>query len=145
MPKASQKSQEARQSRRHNPLSEEYAPTEPFKLKPERKRKHRHEDGPGENDYVDTKASQRILRIGQDLVEEDQVERKEAEPNPAFAIESRFAEPAHNEDAGGGAFEDEDDGWGDEEEEVVEEVVSPQRYEGRKERYVEFQAGSRPQ
>lgn len=124
MPKVAQETKSPRHSRRHNPLAEEYAPTEPFKLKAEKKRKHA-EDKPGENDYVESKSSQRILQIGQDLVEEDQTERKKAEPNPAFAIESRSAPGAQEEDDRA-AFEDEDededDAWGDEEE-LAEEVV----------------------
>ncbi|KAI9671318.1 MAG: snoRNA-binding rRNA-processing protein [Alyxoria varia] len=106
---------------RHNPLSEEYAPTQPFKEKCRKKRKL----SPAEkatNDYVDTKASHRILRIGQDLVEEAEHETKALEPNPAFALESRHPAEEDESKTAGQEFDDEDDGWGDEDEVAVEEV-----------------------
>jgi len=109
-----------RQSQRHNPLSEEYAPTAPLRQKAQKKRRSAKE-GEEEN-YVDTKASRRILQIGQELVDEDASERQAGQPNPAFDFTSRFG--ADDESDDGKAFEDDDEAWGDEEEQVVEELVS---------------------
>ncbi|RFU33676.1 hypothetical protein B7463_g2707, partial [Scytalidium lignicola] len=84
-----------------------------------RKRKSRH----GEDDeekFVDSKASKKILRIGQELAEEDRAETAAGRPkaNPAFDFESRFAGFDEEEEE---TYEDEEEAWGDEEE-VVEEI-----------------------
>ena len=116
MPKVSSKS---RQSRHTASLAQEYSPTQPLKQKPPKRRKTTSEEG-DEDSYVDSKASRKILQIGQDLVEEDEAENESAQsiqPNPAFALDSRFAEDEQDQ----GQYEDDDDAWGDEEE-VVEEV-----------------------
>lgn len=126
MPKTSMSSADPRQARRHNPLSEEYAPTEALKQKAEKKRK-----GPrsiqSEDGFVDSKASRQILKIGQDLVDEDELEQEKSKPNPAFAFGPRIL---HDGDTGMGRGglgsddeEDEDEEWGEEEEEIVEEIV----------------------
>lgn len=121
MPKAS--SSDARQMQRHNPLSEEYAPTAPLRQKAPKKRRSAKGEGEEEN-YVDTKASRRILQIGQELVDEDASEQQKAQPNPAFDFASRFGADDDSDD-GGAAFNDDDEGWGDEEGEgVVEDAVS---------------------
>lgn len=116
---------EARQARRHNPLTEDLAPTE-FKHKsPKRKRGRKEEHD--EDHFVDAKASRRILQIGQELAEEDEQGRKEQNgtaASNAFSFDSRL-EPAEVEEEAG-EFDDEE-AWGDEEEEEVEEVeIDPQ-------------------
>lgn len=127
MPKATIPRDEARQARRHNPLSEEYVSTQPLKQKPRKKRKLQKEEEDGET-YVDSKASRKILKIGQDLVEEDRAEQRIPTANPAFALESRFGGADELSDQEGGEYDDED-GWADEQDdEVVEEVVSCQRH-----------------
>lgn len=76
MPKAPRApvSATARQARKHNPLSEEYAPTDAsFKQKaPKSKRKG--DDDTAETSYVDSAASKKILKIGKDLVDEEAAE-----------------------------------------------------------------------
>ena len=110
MPKVSTASTDSRQQRRHNPLAEEYVPTGPLKQKAGKKRKLTQENKNIES-YVDTKASQRILQIGQDLIDEDQSERQASQPNPAFAPESRILSTEGDETFE--TFEDDDDAWDD--------------------------------
>jgi essential nuclear protein 1 len=132
MPKATTSS--ARQERRHNPLSDEYAPTAPLKQKAGKKRKSAHA-GEHQEAYIDSKASRRILDLGQDLAAEDEAERRanqqsaeHAQPNPAFAFESRFPhDVVSDEEEGGeeGAECDDEEAWASEAE--VEEIeVDPQ-------------------
>jgi len=124
MPKAS--GSDSRQAQRHNPLSEEYAPTAPLRQKAPKRRKSAKGEGEEEN-YVDTKASRRILQIGQELVDEDTSEQQRAQPNPAFDFASRFgADDDSDDDEGKAALDEDDEAWGDEGEEEIggEELVS---------------------
>ncbi|KAI9760158.1 MAG: hypothetical protein M4579_001878 [Chaenotheca gracillima] len=107
----------SRNGRRHNPLTEDLEATGPLRTKSaKRKSRAGEEDG---DKFVDSKSSRRILKIGQDLEEEDQAERTIAPPNPAFSFESRFGEDVGSDEEPEAVYGD--DGWGDEEE-VVEEV-----------------------
>jgi len=111
MPKATTPVSTARQARRHNPLEEDLTAIGPLKNRPG-KRKSRHQD---EGDqFVDSKASRKILRIGQELADEDAEENQMQKPNTAFDFESRFDGDEEEE-----TFEDAE-AWGDEEE--VEEI-----------------------
>ncbi|KAH7068043.1 Bystin-domain-containing protein [Paraphoma chrysanthemicola] len=119
MPKAP-KSPGAREQR-HNPLAEEYAPSDPWKQKPA-KRQKRNKDDKEEDKFVDSKSSRKILDIGRELEEEDERENRVQRPdgaNPAFDFETRMGEDdaeidetAHNED--------DDEAWGEDDEEVEE-------------------------
>lgn len=117
-------SPDARQARRHNPLTEEYVPSHPFKQKSAKRKKLSKEDRDEEH-FVESKASRKILKIGQELADEDQEEanaRRNAQRplvNPAFAFDSRFGEDEVEEDELGEY--DDDEAWGDEVE-IVEEV-----------------------
>ncbi|XXG94413.1 snoRNA-binding rRNA-processing protein [Hypoxylon texense] len=112
MPKATTPTS-VRQTRRHNPLEDDLLATGPLRAKaPKRKSKDVDEEQEG---YIDSKASQKILKIGRELAEENDV----APPRPptesnAFGFDSRF------EDEEDGSFEDEEV-WG-EEDEIVEEI-----------------------
>ena len=108
-----------------NPLEEAYAPSQPIKQKAGKKRKIKETDGP--DNVIDSKASRRILQIGQELVDEDAAERKKARPDPAFDFGARLAGQIGQEDED----EDEEETFGDDndeawasEDEVVEEIVS---------------------
>lgn len=114
MPKATTPIAASRQVRRHNPLEDDLVATGPLSTK-RSKRKSRHEDEDVEN-FVDSKASRKILRIGQELAEEDLERQAVPKHNTAFDFESRFDE----ENASEAGYEDEE-AWGDEDE-VVEEV-----------------------
>ncbi|KAI4208605.1 MAG: hypothetical protein LQ348_000082 [Seirophora lacunosa] len=105
----------SRKAHRHNPLSEDLVATGPLRTK-SNKRKSRPEDD--ESRYVDNKSSKKILRIGQDLVDEVDGEERVPPPNPAFAFESRFGDK--EEAAYAGPYEDEE-AWGNDEEDVIDE------------------------
>jgi essential nuclear protein 1 len=107
MPKAMTPVSAERQARRHNPLEEDLTAIGPLKNRPG-KRKSRHQDE-GEQ-FVDSKASRKILRIGQELADEDAEENQVQKPNTAFDFESRFGGEEDEE-----PFEDAE-AWGDEEE-----------------------------
>jgi essential nuclear protein 1 len=118
MPKATTPVSARRQEQRHNPLEADLTATVSQKTRPE-KRKSRHQTEGDE--FVDSKSSRRILRIAQDLADEDEAENDAIQkPNPAFEFESRF----QDEDEEGGVYEEEE-AWGDEEEEVEEIEIAP--------------------
>ncbi|OQO14432.1 hypothetical protein B0A48_01309 [Cryoendolithus antarcticus] len=129
MPRTS-RTQSMRSDRRHNPLSEEYSPTQPLKQKNSKKRKQPHDTEEAQTGYVDAKASRRILDLGQDLTAEDDAEReagKPAQANPAFTFESRFPVGAEDEaeEAEVGEY-DEEEAWGSEDEVVEEVEIDPE-------------------
>ncbi|KAF2496551.1 bystin [Lophium mytilinum] len=123
MPKAP-KSPGGRDSQRHNPLTEDYLSSQPLKQKSGKRKKNAKDDE--SERFVDSKSSRKILRIGQDLVDEDEQEqnaRKVPAANPAFAFDTRFdGEEEVEEEVG---EYDDDEAWGDEEEEVEEVEIDP--------------------
>lgn len=131
MPKSTKHS--ARSERRHNPLGEEYAPTDPtLKQKANKKRKQSHDGETSGEGYVDSKSSRRILDLGQDLAAEDEAEANAARPtvpNPAFDFESRFPiggdDDQDDENDGGDGDYDNEEAWGSDDEEVEEVEVDP--------------------
>ncbi|TGO55677.1 hypothetical protein BCON_0088g00070 [Botryotinia convoluta] len=116
MPKAMSPKELARNGRRHNPLEADLTASGPLKTK-SGKRKSRNEDE--EEKFVDSKSSRRILKIGQELADEDEAETQAAKPNAAFNFDSRF----ENEDEEDEPEFGEEDGeeWGDDDE--VPELV----------------------
>lgn len=103
---------------RHLPLEDEITRTGPLSTK-SKKRKTRPETENG--GYVDSRSSRKILKISQDLADEEEKENATVAPNPAFTFESRFGgQDASEEDD---TRHDDDGAWGDEEEDVAEEVV----------------------
>jgi essential nuclear protein 1 len=117
MPKATTPIAATRQARRHNPLEEDLLATGPLRIEPG-KRKSRNEDD-SEEKFVSSKASKKILRIGQELADEDTNEQLVARPNTAFDFESRLADEFIED-----IYED-DEAWGDEEEIADEEELAP--------------------
>ena len=110
-----------RQARRHNPLSEDLVATGPLRSKASKRTGQRdEEDG---DKFLDAKASRKILKIGQDLAEEDESYKVQAS-NGAFTFESRLEDESQAEEE---QYGEDDDAWGDEEEEMVQEVVRPSR------------------
>ncbi|RYN52433.1 hypothetical protein AA0119_g2357 [Alternaria tenuissima] len=108
---------------RHNPLAEEYAPSDPWKNKaPKRQKRNKSDKEDDEQKYVDSKSSRKILEIGRELEEEDARENKARRPqeaNPAFDFETRMGEDdMPGEDLA--QAEDDDEAWGDDDEEVEE-------------------------
>ena len=115
---------------RHNPLADEYAPSYPFKQKASHKKRKSRSDGDNENDHViDTKAARKILRIGQELADEDEAQQQTlsgAAPNPAFAFGTRFGSEVESDDENDAADRDAEV-WEDENEELVEIEVTQKR------------------
>ena len=106
--------------RRHNALEDDLIATGLLRTKSNKRKAHKDlDDG---DKFVDSKSSRKILKIGQELANEDIEETKAATLNTAFDFESRFDNEASSEEEG---FRDDEEAWGDEDaEEVVEEVVS---------------------
>lgn len=115
MPKATTPVSAARQARRHNPLEEDLTTTVPFKNRPEKRKSRHQEEG---DQFVDSKASRKILRIGQELADEAAEESEVQKPNAAFDFESRFEDDEEE------TFEDAE-AWGDDDEEVEEIELAP--------------------
>lgn len=115
MPKATTPTA-ARQERRHNPLEADILATGPLKAK-SGKRKSKHEDQ--EEKFVDSKASRKILRIGQELADEDEESNQVTKPNAAFDFNSRFEDEEEEEPFAEG------EAWGDEEEVIEVEELTP--------------------
>ncbi|KAH0558651.1 hypothetical protein GP486_004698 [Trichoglossum hirsutum] len=122
MPKAttpaSPRSWQAREGRRHNPLSDDILAANTVRKKSGKRKARRDDDD--EERFVDSKSSRRILKIGRDLVEEDLQQREAGKTNTAFLFESRFGGDTERDDEDV-HYESEDD-WEDEEEEMVEEA-----------------------
>lgn len=116
----------AQSSDRHNPLAEEYSGAQSFKTKAPKKRSRKDEED--EDVVVGTKASRKILKIGQELVEEDEKERRllRAEgvtvPNPAFSFESRLPHDVDSEEETEKYDGEGEEAWGEEEETFEVEV-----------------------
>ena len=106
----------ARQERRHNPLEADILATGPLKAK-SGKRKSKSEDQ--EEKYVDSKASRKILRIGQELADEDEESNQVQTTNPAFDFSSRFEDDEEEEPFVEG------EAWGDEEDDIEVEELTP--------------------
>lgn len=106
----------SRKERRHNPLSEDIAATGPLRSK-SAKRKAK-QLGDEEDKYVDSRSTRKILKIGQDLLENDKEESGVYPPNRAFSLEARFGQYDRLD------FQDKDDeDWGDEEVDEIEDMV----------------------
>ncbi|KAF1962199.1 Bystin-domain-containing protein [Byssothecium circinans] len=121
MPKTP-KSPAVREKMRHNPLSEDYVPSDSFleQAQPAKRQKRSKKNGYGDDGpgYVDSKSSRKILEIGRELAEEAESENKVRRPpiaNPAFDFEARLGEDDEEP-----TTQYDDEAWGDEEEEEEE-------------------------
>lgn len=101
----------------HNPLSEDIISAGPLRAK---SNKRKAKAGEEEDRYVDSKSSRKILRIGQDLVDEEQEEFGARASNHAFAFESRLGGEGEQDEESEGADEE---AWGDEDNGIIDEVV----------------------
>ncbi len=107
-------------ARRHKPLSDDITSVGPLRTKSNKRKAKQLAD---ENDrYVDSRSSRKILKIGQDLLEEEKKENSTSAPNRAFTIESRFGSVGElDEDAD----EEAEVEWSDEEADEIEGEVFP--------------------
>ena len=110
----------SRSQRRHAPLDQDLTATAPLRARSKKRKARPDVEDQG---YVDSRASRKILKIGQDLVDEEHQENLASAPNPAFTFESRFG--AENDSEEGTAENSEEEAWVDEADDVVEEVVCP--------------------
>ncbi|EOO03863.1 putative rrna processing protein [Phaeoacremonium minimum UCRPA7] len=118
MPKAT--TPNAADRRRHNPLEADILGGTGTLRNKAPKRKSRSKEEAEEN-FVDSKASRKILRIGRELIEEDRLENPVTEPAPS-AFDSRF----DFEDEEHEVFDDDnDEAWGDEDDVVEEIEIAP--------------------
>lgn len=126
MPKAPRPTSSGRAERRHDPLSEDYSPTAPLKQKAGKKRKQSRAENEEQEGYVDSKASKRILALGQDLAQEDEAEKQSSNSGAVlsnFTFESRFPNIIPGEEVEAddpGEYDDNEEAWGSDEE--VEEI-----------------------
>jgi essential nuclear protein 1 len=119
MPKATTPVAAARQARRHNPLEDDLTASGGILKNKATKRKSRHQEE-GEQ-FVDSKASRKILKIGQELADEVEEENKDKvqKPNAAFNFDTRFEDDEVEENY------EEAEAWGDDDEEVEEIELAP--------------------
>lgn len=117
----------SRQARRHNPLEDDITATGLLRNKPSKKRSRSTQDA--DDSFVDSKASQNILRIGRELADEEKAERRGAAvPEPTvdnFGYDSRFDDAVDEQ----GKTYDDDEAWGDDDEVVEEMEVEPEDLE----------------
>ncbi|CAM1511637.1 Fc.00g091500.m01.CDS01 [Cosmosporella sp. VM-42] len=115
MPKATTPTA-SRGTRRHNPLEDDIVATGVLRTKSGKKRS-KGDDDQAEN-FVDSRASRNILRIGRELAEEDNAAK--AVPKPTidnFGYDTRFDDEVEEENK----VYDDDEAWG-EEDDIVEEI-----------------------
>ena len=107
----------SKQIRHQKPLADDLTTIGVLRTGSKKRKAHR-EDDAGDT-FVDSKSSRKILKIGQELAEEDQQASKPRTPNTAFTSDSRFdASDSDNE-----SLHHAGDEWADEENEVVDEGV----------------------
>ena len=106
--------------RHDNPLEKDILATGPLRTKMKKRKAKRDEDDE-EALFVDSKASRKILKIAQELQDEDQAARPLPLSKDPFAVESRFPE-GNQEEEDLDKYEHDDEAWGDEEDEVEELV-----------------------
>lgn len=126
MPKATTPTS-ARQGRRHNPLEDDIVATGILRSKPGKRRSKGNDDDDGDN-FVDSRASKNILRIGRQLEEGENADKPKPPPPAAdnFGYDSRFGDEDNEPEK---LYGDEDEAWGDEDEEVEEIEVDPEDLE----------------
>ena len=124
MPKATTPTA-TRQGRRHNPLEDDITATGVLRTKAGKRKSQDIDVEDNAENFVDSKASKNILRIGRELAAEDD-SGKPRPPPPApvdnFGYDSRF-DDAEEQDKLYAAEDDE--AWGDDDEEVEEIEVDP--------------------
>ena len=113
-------SSRSRSQRRHAPLEQDLTAATPLRTRSKKRKARPDVEDQG---YVDSRSSRKILRIGQDLADEEHQENLVSAPNPAFAFESRFGAESGSEE--GAAQNNDEEAWVSEADDVVEEVVCP--------------------
>lgn len=109
----------SRQGRRHNPLEDDIVATGVLRTKTGKKSKK--SDGEQEENFVDSRASRNILRMGRELAEEENPTKIVKPTVDTFGYDSRFDDELEE----GNKVYDDDEAWGDEDEVVEEIEVDP--------------------
>ena len=118
MPHRSRSKSKSRQQRR--PLEEDLVATGNLKAKSNKRKSKPDEDT---ETFIESSLSNKILKIGQELVEEEEQENGPIPRNSAFEIESRQLEDPENGDED---RHDAEDAWGDGDELLEEVELQPQ-------------------
>ena len=103
-----------KKSRHQNTLEDDLVAAGPLRTKSKKRKARREDDAEG---YVDSRSSRKILRIGQELVEEEEEKSKPSAPNTAFNFDSRFGSESEAEEE---ARHEDEEAWGDEDEEEID-------------------------
>ncbi|TVY81092.1 Uncharacterized protein LSUE1_G005436 [Lachnellula suecica] len=104
-------------SQRHNPLEVDLTASGGILKNKPAKRKSRHQE---EGDqFVDSKSSKRILRLGQELADEEEATDKAQKPKSIFTFESRSESRSEGEEEAE-TYEEDGDAWAGIDEEVEE-------------------------
>ena len=111
MPKATTPTS-VRHGRRHNPLEDDMLATGILKSRPSKSKKHENED---QAQFVESKASKQILKLGRELAQEEQQEADAAAPVRVGFEEgaARSLDFEDDDDIEEDAFEDVDETFGD--------------------------------
>lgn len=119
MPKANNSAAAAR-PRRHNPLEDDMVATGVLRTKTAKKKSKTSNDE--EENFVDSRASRNILRMGRELAEEENPTKLATKPTvDTFGYDSRFDDEVEDENK----VYDDDETWGDDDEIVEEIEVDP--------------------
>ena len=104
--------------RHQSTLENDILASAPLRTTPKKRKTRKDEDEGGEG-FVDSRSSRKILKIGQELEQEDIESSQASKAKNAFAFESRYSEDQEHDE---GDQYDDDEAWGDEEEIEVTEV-----------------------
>ena len=111
---------------RHNPLEQDLTTNGILRAKSGKTKKSRNED---EDHYVDSRASQNILRLGRELDEDEEKPQRPQHKPDQFGYDSRFDDEAAEIEAQIYGEANDDEAWGDEGEVVEEIEVDPEDLE----------------
>ena len=129
MPSSHRSKSSSSRRNHHVPLADDLIATGPLRTT-SKKRKVRHENADeAESSYIDSRLSRKILKIGQDLQDEELQEQRIAKLDRAFTFESRIGGSVESESekegfAGGNRDEE---AWGSDGDDSVEEAVKEYR------------------
>jgi essential nuclear protein 1 len=128
MPRPQAGSARSPATRRHNPLAEDISTTGGLlRTKSSTgKRKSRSDEDLNGDGYIDGPSSRKILAIAQDLVDQEDEDRravaKAVAPNPAFAYDSRFGEEEEDVEGGKPTNYDGEEDWMPDEDVEVDDI-----------------------
>jgi essential nuclear protein 1 len=112
----------ARHVRRQKPLEEDLLATGPLRTPSGKRKRQDEKDDDQQQSYVDSKSSNKVLRLGRELLEEENAADAAAiaatDRNSALEFRSPLADQDEDQD---GAMQDDGEVWGDEDDETDED------------------------